>query len=178
MDRDQFMSAKEAKEYGLVDQVAVDVKASVPIPIQAGFDGGFQNLTATSQGTYMMLDVSSLNKVSGYVNEALPFVENVIKLDAYIQLGEVNKKQICLFGKIASWGSVADGQTANLYIFYGNNDGSLIYQSSLGPIQFTKVASPSLYEYDFSRDWCSSVSRVYLMCDKTVDLDIGYSVSS
>ena len=28
MDRDQFMSAKEAKEYGLVDQVAVDVKWS------------------------------------------------------------------------------------------------------------------------------------------------------
>lgn len=26
MDRDQFLSAKEAKEYGLVDQVAVDVK--------------------------------------------------------------------------------------------------------------------------------------------------------
>jgi ATP-dependent Clp protease protease subunit len=28
MDRDQFMSAKQAKEYGLVDQVAVDVKWS------------------------------------------------------------------------------------------------------------------------------------------------------
>lgn len=28
MDRDQFMSAREAKEYGLVDQVAVDVKWS------------------------------------------------------------------------------------------------------------------------------------------------------
>ncbi len=28
MDRDQFMSAKEAKEYGIVDQVAVDVKWS------------------------------------------------------------------------------------------------------------------------------------------------------
>ena len=28
MDRDQFMSAREAKEYGIVDQVAVDVKWS------------------------------------------------------------------------------------------------------------------------------------------------------
>nr|ACQ90755.1 proteolytic subunit 2 of clp protease [Neglectella solitaria] len=28
MDRDQFMSAREAKEYGLVDQVAVDIKWS------------------------------------------------------------------------------------------------------------------------------------------------------
>lgn len=28
MDRDQFMSAKEAKEYGLIDQVAVDQKTS------------------------------------------------------------------------------------------------------------------------------------------------------
>jgi ATP-dependent Clp protease, protease subunit len=30
MDRDQFMSAREAKEYGIVDQVAVDVKWSTP----------------------------------------------------------------------------------------------------------------------------------------------------
>jgi ATP-dependent protease ClpP protease subunit len=28
MDRDQFLSAREAKEYGLVDQVAVDTKWS------------------------------------------------------------------------------------------------------------------------------------------------------
>ena len=28
MDRDQFMSAREAKEYGIVDQVAIDVKWS------------------------------------------------------------------------------------------------------------------------------------------------------
>lgn len=28
MDRDQFMSAREAKEYGIVDQVAVDIKWS------------------------------------------------------------------------------------------------------------------------------------------------------
>jgi ATP-dependent Clp protease protease subunit len=28
MDRDQFMSAKEAKDYGIVDQVAIDVKWS------------------------------------------------------------------------------------------------------------------------------------------------------
>jgi ATP-dependent Clp protease protease subunit len=28
MDRDQFMSAREAKDYGIVDQVAVDTKWS------------------------------------------------------------------------------------------------------------------------------------------------------
>ena len=28
MDRDQFMSAREAKDYGLIDQVAVDTKWS------------------------------------------------------------------------------------------------------------------------------------------------------
>ena len=28
MDRDQFMAAREAKDYGIVDQVAIDVKWS------------------------------------------------------------------------------------------------------------------------------------------------------
>ena len=160
------------------DKVAVNVEVIVPIQIQASVDTTPTNLSASVQGSYTSLDVSSLVKVSGFVNEALPFIADVIKTDAYISLGVVNKKQICLFGKVVDWKAYTDGTVANLYIFYANADGSLIYQSSLGAIAFTKVASPSTYQYDFSRDWCSSVSRVYLMCDKTIDIDIGYSVSS
>ena len=164
------------------NQVGVNVKESVPIQLQSKVYAEPEpiptDLTATAQGIAVSLDVSSLNKVSGYVNEALLFTANEIRTDAYISLGSVSKKQICLFGTVSSWEDVSNGETANLYIFYSNNDGSLIYQTSLGAISFTKVASPTTYQYNFSRDWCSSASRVYLMCDKTISIDLGYSVSS
>ena len=164
------------------NQVGVNLKESIPLQIQSKVYADPEpistDLTATAQGIAVSLDVSSLNKVSGYVNEGLLFTANEIKTDAYISLGSVSKKQICLFGTVSSWEEVATGETANLYIFYSNNAGTLIYQSSLGAISFTKVASPTTYQYNFSRDWCSSASRVYLMCDKTISIDLGYSVSS
>lgn len=159
------------------DQVAVNVKTMVPTPIQAIVEDAPENLTATAQGTYRMLDVSTLIKNTGFVNSSTEFVANVIN-DNVFNVGSIGLKQVSLFGRVVDWKSVADGTVANLYIFYSIDGGSGIFRTSLGPISFTKVASPSTYEYDFSRDWTTGVKILYLMCDQTIDIDVGYSFSS
>jgi len=159
------------------NQVAVDVKATVPIPIQGAIAGGFLNLTASSQGSYTMLDVSTLIKNTGYVNQATAFLANVINENVF-NIGSIGMKQVSLFGRVVDWNLVPVGTTANLYIFYSIDAGSGIYRTSLGAIQFTKVASPTTYEYDFSRDWATGAKILYLMCDQTIDIDVAYSFSS
>jgi hypothetical protein len=159
------------------NRVAVNVEATVPTPIQAIISDAPVNLTASTQGVYTMLDVSTLIKNTGLVNQATQFVANVIN-DFVYNIGSIGMKQVSLFGKVVDWKAVADGTTANLYIFYSIDAGTGIYRTSLGPISFTKVASPTTYEYDFSRDWATGVKILYLMCDQTIDIDIGYSFSS
>ena len=159
------------------DQVAVNVKATVATPIQAIVSDAPENLTATPLGIYRMLDVSTLIKNTGWVNSSTQFVANVIN-ENVLNIGSVGMKQVSLFGRVVDWKSVADGTVANLYIFYSFDGGSGIFRTSLGPISFTKVASPSTYEYDFSRDWATGVKILYLMCDQTIDIDVGYSLSS
>ena len=121
-------------------------------------------------------NLTTLNFGTGYINLATPFTANVISGNV-INVLQVGTKQTCLFGRVVNWQSVADDTTANLYIMY-SMDGTTFYRSSLGAIQFLKVASPSYYQYDFSRDWTTGIKYIGLMCDQTIDIDIGYATSS
>ena len=115
---------------------------------------------------------------TGYNNGSIAFTTGVLS-EAIINSSAY--KQISFFGSIdqtdMNWGSITDGTTVNLYIHY-SQDGTNFYRSSLGAIQFTKVASPAAYQYDFSRDWATAAPYIGFMTDASFSVFFNYELSA